>query len=116
MNVTQQNRWHRAADRLRGHFGCDFRNNRGRRDPWWCAAHSMVQIWRNIASQGRLGFIPRKKESMTSWNEAANSMKALLNGRRRTRLEDPTTWRYWAGHLPRPQLRYVPKAKRGPQG
>ena len=75
-------RWRRAAGGLKARLGTDYRNHRMLSDPWARAAHSMVQGWRNIASQGRLDHVPKPRRRITTWNEAAHNMKHLLNTRR----------------------------------
>jgi hypothetical protein len=109
----ERERWQRAVNGLKARFDADHRNHRMLSVPWKRAAHSMVQGWRNITSQGRLGYIPKPRREITQWDEAARSMKASLDARRRTRLKDQSTWQFWAGHLPRVACRYIPKARRG---
>lgn len=104
--------WCEAARELRSRFYTDYRNNRMLSDPWSRAAHCMAQAWRNIASQGRLGHVPKTERRNTTWKEAANHMKQLLYSRRRERLLDTTTWSFWANHLPRVNLRYIRKCNR----
>ena len=104
--------WRNAAAGLTARLRADYRNHRMLSDPWARAAHCMVQGWRIVASQGRLDYVPQPRRKLTTWKEAAYSMKCLLNTRRHQRLLDPTTWHFWAGHLPRVELRYIPKARR----
>ena len=104
--------WRKAAAGLRARLDIDYRNHAMLCDPWARAAHCMVQGWRNIASQGRLDYVPQPRRRLNTWNETAQSMKASLDGRARTRLLDNTTWRFWANHLPRVNLRYVRKSLR----
>ncbi len=104
--------WKRAAGHLAMRLGVDHRNHRLLCDPWYRAAHCMVQGWRNIASQGRLSYSPPPQRRLFTWKEAAKSMMASLKGRRQSRLLDQTTWRFWASHIPRVALRYIPKRER----
>ena len=104
--------WREAAVGLRARLYADYRNHAMLYDPWARAAHSMVQGWRIIASQGRLDYVPQPRRRTNTWKEAAHTMKHLLNTRRRQRLLDSTTWRFWANHLPQVHLRYVRKAFR----
>jgi hypothetical protein len=48
---------------------------------------------------------------ISTWCEAATYMKASLYSRMKSRLIDTTTWRFWANHLPRVELRYIRKSK-----
>jgi hypothetical protein len=113
MNTNQcATTWKHAAAELKARLDVDHRNHRILADPWSRAAHCMVQGWRNIASQGRLAHVPHPQRRFTTWIEAAQSMKVSLNGRARSRRLNPTTWRFWAGHLPRVELRYIPMRSR----
>ena len=105
-------RWRKAAGQLRNRLQIDYRNHSILCHPWARAAHCMVQGWRNVVSQGRLGYVPEPRMRIATWNEAAQSMRHLLNTRRRQRLLDDTTWRFWAGHLPRVELRSIRKSQR----
>lgn len=111
MNPTQNalEAWRKAASGLKARLDADYRNHKMLCNPWWRAAHSMAQGWRNIASQGRLGYVPQPQRSPTTWDEAARTMKASLNGRKQSRLLDQTTWKFWAAHVPKVELRYIPK-------
>jgi hypothetical protein len=106
------NQWAKAAGRLVGKLGADYRNHRTLAAPWPRVAHTIVQLWRNVASQGRLAYTPPPKRRPATWNEAASRMRADLYSRMRSRLLDPSTWPFWASHLPRVNLRYVPKRNR----
>jgi hypothetical protein len=112
MTSQQHERWRKAAGGLKARLDTDHRNQRMLCDPWSRAAHCMVQGWRNIVSQGRLGYVPRPRRRISTWQEAAASMKVSLASRKQSRLLDTTTWQFWANHLPRVKLRYIPKAKR----
>jgi hypothetical protein len=112
MTSTVHERWSNAASGLKARLETDYRNHRMLCDPWSRAAHCMVQGWRNIASQGRLDHNPNPGRRNTTWRAAAKTMKASLDVRMKSRLLDTRTWRFWANHLPRVHLRYIPKAKR----
>jgi hypothetical protein len=101
--------WRKTAASLKKRLDVDHRNHEMLSDPWRRVAHSMVQGWRIIASQGRLGYVPQPRRRLTTWKEAASSMNNLLNIRMRTRLLDNTSWKFWASHVPRVHLRYVKK-------
>lgn len=105
--------WADAAAGLTARLGTDYRNHRALARPWSRAAHAIVQTWRTIASQGRLNHTPTPKRRPSAWDDAARRMRANLTARRRCRLTDPNTWRFWAAHLPKVHLRYVPKRQRG---
>ncbi len=104
--------WAKAAAGLSARLGADRRNHRILADPWSRAAHCMVQCWRIIASQGRLDYIPPSKRRANTWKDAASRMKVDLRSRMRCRLMDTTTWAFWAAHVPKVTLRYIPKRNR----
>lgn len=106
------NHWTKANAKLVAKLGADYRNHRILADPWSRVAHAMVQLWRNLASQGRLAYIPASQRRPATWNEAAKRMKTVLYTRKQSRLLDQTTWRFWAAHLPPINLRYIPKLNR----
>ena len=101
--------WRKAVAGLTNRLRADFRNHRMLSDPWARAALSMVQGWRNIESQGRLGYVPQPQERISTWQEAVRTMKQSLYSRKQSRLLDTTTWKFWANHVPRVHLRYIPK-------
>src|SRR6266508_4477491 len=105
------NPWTNAAAGLVARLGADHRNHRLLADPWSRAAHSIVQSWRIIASQGRLAYTPPPKRRPATWKGAACRMKTDLKSRMRCRLMDPNTWRVWAAHVPRVNRRYIPRRK-----
>ena len=53
--------WQKAAADLKTRLDADYRNHAMLCDPWARAAHSMVQGWRIIASQGRLDYVPQPR-------------------------------------------------------
>ncbi|GAB6188153.1 hypothetical protein [Thermopirellula anaerolimosa] len=117
MPTTRASTWAKAAGKLKACLDVDYRNHQMQAAPWGRAAHSMVQSWRIIASQGRLDYVPSDRRKPRTWHEAAQAMKASLYARKRERLLDPLTWRFWADHLPNVRLRYVPKRMRNaPKG
>lgn len=111
-NETDRERWRKAASELASRLGTDYRNHRMLSDPWARTAHCMVQGWRNIASQGRLDYFPQPRRRIATWQDAVANMKSSFHARKQARLLDTTTWHFWANHLPRVQLRYIPKARR----
>jgi hypothetical protein len=111
-NDLRNAKWKKAARRLKARLDVDCRNHTMLVNPWARMAHCMVSGWRNIASQGRLGYVPPVRRLPTTWTEAAVKMKAQLCGRRQSRLLDTTTWRFWANHLSRMNTRYVRKSLR----
>lgn len=112
MPTHETEQWHKAASNLKFRLDADHRNHQMLCDPWARAAHCMAQGWRNIASQGRLDYVPKPPRRISTWHEAATHMKSSLYARMKSRLLDTTTWRFWAKHLPRVQLRYIPKSNR----
>ncbi len=104
--------WNQKARNLCNRIGADYRNHRMLADPWSNRAHIIVQSWRNIASQGRLNPNLQPKTNVTTWKQSAERMRMRIHSRRRSRMLDKSTWRYWASHLPQVNLRYIPKRKR----
>ncbi len=104
--------WEHKARNLCCRIGTDYRNHRMLADPWANRAHIIVQGWRNIASQGRLNPNLQSKTKVMTWKQSAERMRTRIHSRRRSRLLDRTTWRYWANHLPQVNLRYIPERKR----
>lgn len=111
-NHLNHEQWRTVASSLRARLNTDYRNHLMLCDAWPRAAHSMIQGWRNIASQGRFDHIRQPRRRNTTWQEAAKSMKASLYTRMKSRLLDTTTWQFWASHVPRVELRYIPKRNR----
>jgi hypothetical protein len=103
-------KWHKAAAKLKARLDTDYRNHAMLCDPWKRVAHSMVQGWRNISSQGRLDYIPQVQKSFSTWKSAACQMKFLFDGRRKSRLLNQNTWEFWCHHIPNVALRYIRKA------
>jgi hypothetical protein len=110
-NQFQHETWRKAAGGLVARLGADYRNHRMLCDPWARAAHSMVQGWRIIASQGRLGYVPPTRKRSFTWKQSASRMKALLDGRLRSRLIDQNSWQFWARQIRPPYVRYIRKSQ-----
>jgi len=106
----KHNEWRKAAAKLKSRLDTDYRNHAMFCDPWKRVAHSMVQGWRNIASQGRLGYIPQTHRSFSTWKPAACQMKSLFDGRWKSRLLNQNTWEFWCSHIPNVALRYIRKS------
>jgi|GEM_PF-3367983 len=112
MPTRRATTWAKAAGQLKARLDTDYRNHQRLAAPWARAAHSMVQGWRIIVSQGRLDYVLSDRRRPRTWHEATHAMKASLDRRERERLVNPMTWTFWAGHLPNVRLRYVPKRLR----
>jgi hypothetical protein len=108
-SLSNVKRWRKEASSLIARLNADYRNHRMLCDPWRRAVHSMIQGWRNIESQGRLGYRPATRRSPTTWTEAVNEIKASLDAKKQSRLLDQTTWQFWARQIRPPSTRYIPK-------
>lgn len=78
--MANKSEWQKAVRRMANRLSTDARNHLVLANPWQRTAHSMVQAWRNRASQEQLQKPTRivRRRVPVTWEEASRLMMVSL--------------------------------------